>query len=65
MDRINEIRLRLAETRRRLGPYAALQSIEEPYRCADAEIARRLVETVQAIDALAEEVIAIAQRGAR
>jgi hypothetical protein len=47
-------RERLAEIRRRLGPYAQLQN-SEPWRLCDAEIARRLVEVVNLLDEVLAE----------
>lgn len=47
-------RERLAEIRRRLGPYTQLQN-SEPWRLCDAEIARRLVEVVNLLDEVLAE----------
>jgi len=46
---------RLAEIRRGLGPYVALQG-SEPFRLCDAEIARRLVGLIEIVDGLATEL---------
>lgn len=55
-----DVRAELAEIKRRLGPYAALQP-SEPHRLADAEIARRVQSLVEIVDHLAEEVEILAQ----
>lgn len=49
-------RERLAEIRRRLGPYVALQSSNEPWVLREAEIARRLVELIELVGELADEI---------
>lgn len=46
---------RLAEIRRRLGPYTALQGSSVPFRLNDAELARRLAELVQIVSELVDE----------
>lgn len=48
---LKEARDELREIRRRLGPYTAVQ--HEPYRMADAEIARRVVDLSAAVERLA------------
>jgi hypothetical protein len=55
----NEISLsaRLAEIRRRLGPYTALQ--HEPWRMCDAEIARRLLELIEIVAEIARDIEAV------
>lgn len=52
---LDQARGDLAEIRRRLGPYAALQP-DEPYRLNDAGIARQLVELTKVVERLAEDV---------
>jgi hypothetical protein len=45
-----EARKELAEIRRRLGPFTALQCSSEPWRLNEAEIARRLCEVIRVLD---------------
>jgi len=47
-------RQELADIRRKLGPYTAIQG-DEPWRGCDAEIARCLVRVVAVMDAMLEE----------
>jgi hypothetical protein len=52
--RKKELRAKLQEIRRRLGPYTALQG-DQPYRLCDAEIARRLAEVIEILDEVLKE----------
>lgn len=47
------LRARLAETRRRLGPFTAPANYE-PFRVCDAELARLLVEVLSVLDVVVE-----------
>lgn len=49
-------RERLAEIRRRLGPFTALQGSNEPWVLREAEIARRLVELIELVGELSDEI---------
>jgi hypothetical protein len=54
-SRKKELRARLQDTRRRLGPFTVLQGGNEPYRLCDAEIARRLAEVIEILDEVLKE----------
>lgn len=49
VKKIHEWKERLQDSRRRLGPYTALQSGNEPFRLNDAEIARRSAEVIEVL----------------
>jgi hypothetical protein len=53
-SRKKELRAKLQESRRRLGPYTAIQR-DDPWRVCDAEIARRLAEVIEVIDEMLTE----------
>jgi hypothetical protein len=46
----------LAACRKALGPYTALQNINDAYRCNDAAIARVIVRVSQVVEDLVHEV---------